>query len=116
MRNRPIFDSAGIGTLRDSVLNIQDGAGAMGAGNFGAFSFCTSLTNVVVGSSVTNMGDYAFLGCTNLLSVYCRGNAPRSGIDVFGNADNTTVFYLPGTTGWGPTFGGRPTAVWNQAQ
>ena len=23
-----------------------------------------------------------------------------------------TVYYLPGTTGWGPTFGGRPTALW----
>jgi hypothetical protein len=22
------------------------------------------------------------------------------------------VYYLPGTTGWGPTFGGRPTALW----
>jgi len=24
-----------------------------------------------------------------------------------------TVYYLPGTTGWGPTFCGRPTALWN---
>jgi hypothetical protein len=23
-----------------------------------------------------------------------------------------TVFYLHGKTGWGPTFGGRPTALW----
>ena len=23
-----------------------------------------------------------------------------------------TVYYLPGTTGWGPTSGGRPTALW----
>jgi len=31
--------------------------------------------------------------------------------------DNNTVYYLPGTTGWGSTFGGRPTALWNpQAQ
>ena len=22
------------------------------------------------------------------------------------------MYYLPGTTGWGPTFGGRPTALW----
>jgi hypothetical protein len=25
---------------------------------------------------------------------------------------NATVYYLPGTTGWGPSFGGCPTAFW----
>ena len=24
------------------------------------------------------------------------------------------MYYLPGTTGWGATFGGRPTALWFQ--
>ena len=29
----------------------------------------------------------------------------------------TTVYFLPGTTGWGTTFGGQPTMLWNpQAQ
>jgi hypothetical protein len=28
---------------------------------------------------------------------------------VFANDNNVTVYYLPGTTGWGLTFGGRPT-------
>jgi hypothetical protein len=31
----------------------------------------------------------------------------------FGGDTNATVFYLPGTTGWGPTFGGLPKALWN---
>ena len=26
---------------------------------------------------------------------------------------NVIVYYLPGTTGWGPTFGGRPAVLWN---
>ena len=26
--------------------------------------------------------------------------------------DSATVYYLPGTTGWGTTYGGRPTALW----
>ena len=25
---------------------------------------------------------------------------------------NATAYHLPGTTGWGPTFGGLPTALW----
>ena len=31
----------------------------------------------------------------------------RSGVTI------PTVYYLPGTTGWGTTFGGRPTVLWN---
>jgi hypothetical protein len=31
---------------------------------------------------------------------------------VFTEANKVRVYYLPGTTGWGSTFGGRPTAVW----
>ena len=30
----------------------------------------------------------------------------------FLNANKVTVYYLAGTTGWGPTFDGRPTALW----
>jgi hypothetical protein len=32
---------------------------------------------------------------------------------VFLGANKATVYYLPGTTGWGKEFGGRPTAVWD---
>jgi hypothetical protein len=31
---------------------------------------------------------------------------------VFSHDNNATVYYLPGTTGWGTTYGGRPTALW----
>ena len=34
---------------------------------------------------------------------------------MFDGDTNATVYYLPGTTGWGTTFGGRPTALWIQA-
>jgi hypothetical protein len=34
---------------------------------------------------------------------------------VFSGTYNATVYYLPGTTGWGTTFGGRPTALWQPA-
>ena len=42
------------------------------------------------------------------------GNAPRStGSSVLNGTDKATVYYRPGTTGWGKEFGGRPTAVWD---
>jgi len=46
--------------------------------------------------------------------VLFTGNAPavggRSGLFYSAWA---TVYYLPGTTGWGPTYGGRPAVLWN---
>ena len=78
----------------------------------GAFGFCTSLTNVNIGKCVTRIDEEAFLGSTNLTGVYFEGNAPISGDDVFFGATHATVYYLPGTTGWGSSFGGRRTALW----
>ena len=76
-----------------------------------AFSSCNGLTNVIVPSSVTSLGDYAFWGCKSLTSAYFQGDAPSANSTVF-NEDNLTVYYMPGTTGWGLTFGGCPTASW----
>jgi len=45
--------------------------------------------------------------------VYCQGNAPILGWSVFSGDNNATVYYLPGTTGWTSTCGGRPTVLWN---
>jgi len=77
-----------------------------------AFQFCDTLTNVIVGSGVTNIGDFAFDLCVNLTGIYFKGNAPVLGGSSVFNASDTAVFYLPGTSGWSSTYGGRPTAVW----
>jgi hypothetical protein len=47
-----------------------------------------------------------------LTGVYLQGNAPSLGFGALADATNATVYYLPGTIGWGSTFGGRPTALW----
>ena len=80
-----------------------------------AFFQCTSLTTVTVGNSVTNIADFAFEDCTSLRGLYLQGNAPGLGWSVFSGDTNATVYYVPGTAGWGPTFGGLPTARWIQA-
>ena len=88
-------------TIPDSVTSIGDAA----------FVYCSRLTSVTIPNSVTSIGSYAFSGCPILNVVYFQGNAPGPGNDssVFSGDNNATAYYLPGTTGWGPTFDGIPT-------
>jgi hypothetical protein len=65
-----------------------------------------------MGNGVSNIGEMGFYGCTNLTSVYSRGNAPSLGWGMFEESPLVIVYYLPGTIGWGSTVGGRPTAPW----
>ncbi|MGA2863586.1 MAG: leucine-rich repeat domain-containing protein [Verrucomicrobiota bacterium] len=90
-------------TIPNSVTNI---------GGY-AFSLCGSLTSVTIPSSVSNIGDWAFEYCASLQGVYFEGSAPRFGLSIFLNDTNVTVYYLPGTSGWGPFFANRPTVLWN---
>jgi hypothetical protein len=92
-----------------TTVTIPDTVDTIG---YAAFQFCTSLTNVIIGSRVNNIG-FGTFWCPNLTGLYFRGNAPTlAGSPVLTSATNPVVYYLPGTTGWGPTFGGRPTALW----
>jgi hypothetical protein len=89
-------------TIPNSVLGIADYA----------FAGCTNFATATIPTSVTNLGAWVFYLCASLTGVYFQGNAPSVGSDIFVGADKATVFYLPGTTGWGTTFGGRPLMPW----
>jgi hypothetical protein len=90
-------------TIPDNVTSIGNNA----------FYHCTSLINVTIGNSVTSIGNNAFDKCTSLTGVFFQGNAPSIGSSVFSGDNSTTVYYLPGTTGWSSSFAGCPTALWN---
>ena len=75
-----------------------------------AFSGCTGLTSVTIPENVSSITFGAFSNCVGLSSVYFMGNAPSFKISVFDGSPNSTVYYVPGTTGWASTFAGRPTA------
>ncbi len=83
------------------------------------FFWCGSLTGVTLPSGVTNIGDYAFANCPSLTGIYFEGNPPDVGQHVFdfggssGYSPGTAVvYYLPSTTGWGPTLGSCRTSLW----
>lgn len=77
-----------------------------------AFGFCFRLTSVTLPKTVTNLGSYAFFKCLGLVTVTFEGNQPLPTADLFFGT-TPTVYYLPGTSGWGATFGGLPALLWN---
>jgi hypothetical protein len=90
-------------TIPNSVTSIADSV----------FAWCSSLTTVTIPAGVTSIGSSEFQSCANLAGVYFEGNCPTVGSLAFFGANNATIYYLPGTTGWGTTFGGRPAVLWN---
>ena len=92
------------------LTNVTIGRGVSNIGG-DAFASCESLTNVIIPDNVTSIQDGAFAGCSNLTGVYFEGNAPAADSDAFYD-DPATVYYLPGTLGWGNTFTGVPIVQW----
>jgi len=89
-------------TIPDGVTSIEDAT----------FYSCNNLMKVIIGAGVNCIKEYAFAFCGNLKGVYFKGNVPSiTGAVILGNYQ-TTVYYLPGTTGWGSTFRSRPTMPW----
>ena len=91
-------------------VSLPAGVTSIGAN---AFFYCLALTNVAIPSGVSYLADAAFAGCFSLSTAYFGGNAPSIGGYVFDGDNSATVYFLPGTTGWGSTFAGRPTVLWN---
>jgi hypothetical protein len=94
-------------TVPDTVTNI----GAK------AFNACSNLAGITLGSGVAMLGDYAFGACPSLRDLLVKGRPPavQNTNTVFAPAGSSqaAVYYLPGTTGWGATFCGRPTFPWD---
>ena len=66
-----------------------------------------------VPASVASIGNNAFQDCFSLTAIYFQGDAPSISEDAFESAENVIAYYLPGTTGWGMTFAGRPAVLLN---
>ena len=92
------------------LTSVTIPAGVISLG-WSAFGGCSSLASVTIPASVGYIGQEAFAYCGNLKAVFFEGNAPGVGCCVF--TFLTPVYYLSGATGWGATFAGVPTSLWN---
>jgi hypothetical protein len=93
---------AGSYTIPDGVTNIGDSS----------FANCNYLTTLTVPGSVVSIDTTGVYNCPSLTAVYFEGNTPSLGSLAFAG-DNSTAYYLPGTSGW-DVWKGPPSAVlWN---
>ncbi|MGC9942532.1 MAG: leucine-rich repeat domain-containing protein [Verrucomicrobiota bacterium] len=96
------------------LTNITISGGVLSIGET-TFAYCSNLTTITIPSSVSFIGAEAFFNCPALKSLYCLGNAPLTSVTgdlpyfidlplLFGYTGNTTIYYLPYTTGWSTAF------------
>jgi hypothetical protein len=78
-----------------------------------AFYACESLQEVLLPKGLLSVGTNAFSVCLALTNVFFQGNAPDFLAEPFSGNYYTTVYYLPGTTGWDTAHPGCPMARWN---
>ena len=115
------YSVTGIGTCTDTDVVIPDtyeGLPVTSIGN-GAFTQCTSLTNVVIPDSVTNIDRWAFSYCTNLESIVIPDSVTSIGDYAFFNCTSLTI-YCEATSkpsGWNSEWNSadRP-VVWGYAR
>lgn len=86
--------------IPDSVTLISTSAGRA---SVSPFYNCTNLKSITLGTGVSSLLFGTFSGCTQLTSIYFRGDAPIIANAVF-NRDmtpsNITLYYVSGALGW----------------
>lgn len=90
-------------------VKLGEGLTSIGAA---AFFNCDGLETIVLPRTVASLGQSAFNNCETLARVYFAGDKPAT-VDLTFERCEATVYYLPGRTGWGSTFEGRPAVLWN---
>ncbi len=78
----------------DKIKKVVIENGVTNIGDW-AFAGCSGLTSVSIPNSVTIIGRYAFNGCSNLPSVNIPNTVKNIGISAFQNCSSLTFFNIP---------------------
>ncbi|MBR2336724.1 MAG: leucine-rich repeat domain-containing protein, partial [Clostridia bacterium] len=81
----------------DSLTSVVIGDSVTSIGR-DAFRECDSLTSVVIGDGVTSIGYYAFYSCGSLTSVVIGDGVTSIGYDAFYDCYSLTSVYYKGTS------------------
>ena len=77
-----------------SLSNIVIPSSVTSIGNW-AFNGCTSLSNIVIPNSVTSIGDWAFSDCTSLSSIVIPDSVPSIGDWAFSDCTSLSNIVIP---------------------
>jgi hypothetical protein len=94
------------------VPGIVNGVRVTSIGSF-AFNYQLGVNTVVIPSTVTNIGPWAFSQCGALLAVCCEGDAPACDSSAFAFTYSAVVYHYLGTMGWASRYLTIPTGLWS---
>jgi hypothetical protein len=107
------IDSSAFASCRSlKHIAFPDNVGRIGSS---VFMGCSNLASVIMGSNVTNIHSNAFYYAENLTSILFRGSAPADSSWAGELPTNSTIYYLPGASGWPASYGSRSTQVFEPA-
>jgi len=90
----PVLSIADYAFSNSSITNVSIPNSVTDMGE-GAFGSCFSLMNVIIGQSVTTIGNYAFGDCGRLASVTIGNSVTTIGTYAFGNCFSLTSVTIP---------------------
>ena len=81
-------------SFREDIATLVLPEGLTNIGNY-AFYGCTALTSVTIPSSVTNIGQYGFKDCTSLANIYApKKYSPNVTTNTFENIPATAILHV----------------------
>ena len=92
--SNPLFYAHHLYLKGQKVKNLVIPDGITNIGNY-AFSGCTGITSVTIPNSVSNISNYAFSGCTGLTSVTIPNSVTSIGNYTFRECSNLTSVSIP---------------------
>ncbi|MBR2184938.1 MAG: leucine-rich repeat domain-containing protein [Prevotella sp.] len=89
--SNPLFYAKHIFMNGKEIKNLVIPDNVTKIGNY-AFNGCSGLISVTIGNAVTSIGESAFSECTSLTDIYCHvENVPTTGSNVFKNTNMSNI-------------------------